>query len=68
VLDRFVVEADRKVIGVAIRVRGGFRFVCSDPDFRSLDKKIFPRAKALASRVAELVRLKRERAEPVTLH
>lgn len=53
-MDRFVVEADKKVVGIAIRVRGGFRFVSSDPDFQSIDRKVFPRARALASSVAEL--------------
>lgn len=26
-MDRFVVEADKKVVGVAVRVPGGFRFI-----------------------------------------
>ena len=67
-MDRFVVEADRKVVGIAIRVPGGFRFVCSDPAFHSLDRQIFPRARALASRVAEFARALRAGATPATLH
>lgn len=55
-MDRFVVEADRKVVGIAIRVPGGYRFVSSDPDFHSMDRKVFPRARTLASRIAELAR------------
>lgn len=55
-MQRFVVEADKRVVGIAIRVRGGYRFVCSDPDFRSLDSKIFRRARALTSGVAGLAR------------
>lgn len=65
-MDRFVVEADRRVVGIAIRVPGGFRFVCSDPDFQGLDRKVFPRARALASSVAELARARRTDAN--TLH
>jgi len=61
-MQRFVVEADKRVVGIAIRVRGGFRFVCSDPDFRSLDSKVFPRARALASGVADLARARRAQA------
>lgn len=61
-MDRFVVEADKRVVGIAVRVRGGFQFVCSDPDFRSLDSKVFPRARALASGVAELARARRKQA------
>jgi len=53
-MDRFVVEANRRVVGIAIRVRGGFRFVCSDPAFRSVDNRIFPRARSLTSYIARL--------------
>lgn len=58
-MDRFVVEADKKVVGIAMRVPGGFRFFSSDPDFRSLDSKIFRRARELVSRVAEFARARR---------
>ena len=67
-MDRFVVEADKKVVGIAIRVPGGFRFVCSDPDFHSLDSQVFPRARTLASRVAEFARALRTGSTPATLH
>ena len=63
-MDRFVVEAERRVVGIAIRVPGGFRFVASDPDFQSVDRKVFRRARLLVSRVAELARaLRARRAE-----
>ena len=62
-MERFVVEADRRVVGIAIRVRGGFRFVCSDPDFREMDRKVFPRARALASSVAERAKALRSAAK-----
>lgn len=55
-MDRFVVEAERRVVGIAIRVPGGFRFVASDPDFYAVDRKVFPRARLLVSRVAALAR------------
>jgi hypothetical protein len=55
-MDRFVVEADKKVVGIAIRVRGGFQFVCSDPEFRSLDTRIFPRARGLISSIVRFAR------------
>jgi hypothetical protein len=67
-MDRFVVEVEKKVVGIAVRVRGGFRFVCSDPEFRSMDRKVFPRAKVMASRLAELARTLRSRQGPVTVH
>ena len=63
-MDRFVVEAERRVVGIAIRVPGGFRFVASDPDFYAVDRKVFPRARLLVSRVAALARaLRARRAE-----
>lgn len=55
-LQRFVVAADKKVVGVAVRVRGGFRFFCSDPEFQSIDNRIYPRARALARHVADLAK------------
>ncbi|RYG88381.1 MAG: hypothetical protein EON59_04605 [Alphaproteobacteria bacterium] len=65
-MEKFVVEADKKVVGIAVRVPGGFRFMCSDPYFSSMDRKVFPRARALASSVAELARARRVHA--ATLH
>jgi len=63
-MDRFVVEAERRVVGIAIRVPGGFRFVASDPDFYAMDRKVFPRARVLVNRIAELGRaLRKRRAE-----
>ncbi|MCC2981194.1 hypothetical protein [Sphingomonas sp. IC4-52] len=58
-MDRFLVEADRRPVGVAVRVPGGFRFFSSDPEFRAMDSKIFPRARALTSRVQQLARMRR---------
>ncbi len=57
--DRFVVEADRKVVGVAVRVPGGFKFFSSDPAFRELEATTFPRAKAMARRISEMARTSR---------
>ncbi len=65
-MDRFVVEADRRVVGIAIRVRGGFQFVCSDPAFRSLDSRVFRRARVLTSSVADLARTRR--TQTASLH
>jgi len=59
--ERFVVEADRKVVGVAVKDRGGFRFFASDKDYEQLDRTLFPRAKVLANRIAQFAR---ERALP----
>jgi hypothetical protein len=52
--DRFVIEADRQVVGVAVRDVGGFRFFASNPRFKQLEGKTFRRARALIRRVEEL--------------
>lgn len=57
--DRFVVEADRRVVGVAVRVPGGFKFFSSDPAYFSLEGKLFARARAMAGRVAQITRRRR---------
>ncbi|MCW1432463.1 hypothetical protein [Novosphingobium sp. JCM 18896] len=53
-MDHFVVEANKAVVGVAVRVAGGFRFFYSDPRFRALDGQVFRRARALAHTVGEM--------------
>jgi hypothetical protein len=58
--DRFVVEADRKVVGVAVRGPGGFKFFSSDPAYRELERRTFRHAKAVAHSVAELTRALRK--------
>ena len=37
--DSFVVEANRRVVGIAIRCRGGYKFHASEPEFRALEKQ-----------------------------
>jgi hypothetical protein len=43
----YVVEADRRVVGVAVQCEKGFRFFASDPQYTSLDRRTFPRARTL---------------------
>jgi len=52
----FAVEVDRKVVGVAVRVPGGFKFFSSDPAFFPLEAKIFKKAGSIGRRLAQLVR------------
>jgi hypothetical protein len=54
--DRFAVEADRRVVGVAVRVPGGFRFFASDPRFASLEGKTYRRARSVIQRAAQFAR------------
>ena len=52
--DRFAVEWNRKLVGVAVRVAGGFRFFASDPDFHRLEGKTFRRVRSLVRRLGQL--------------
>jgi hypothetical protein len=45
---RFAVEFDRRTVGIAVRVPGGFIFYASDDGrFDELNGRIFPRARAI---------------------
>jgi hypothetical protein len=52
--DSFAVEADRRVVGVAVRAPGGFKFFSSEPAYFVLEGRTFPRRRALARSVAEI--------------
>ena len=60
--DRFLVEANRRVVGIAVKVPGGFRFFSSDDKYRSLDNQTFPRARTINACVAEVTRVIDEHA------
>ena len=55
----FAVEVDRKVVGVAVRAPGGFKFFSSDPDFSPFEAKIFKSARSVGLRLAEFARSRR---------
>lgn len=57
--ERFVVEADRRVVGVAVRAPGGFKFFSSDAAYEPLEGRTFARARALAASVAKITRARR---------
>jgi hypothetical protein len=44
---RFAVEFDRRTVGIAMRVPGGFMFFSSSEDFDELDGRLFRRARAI---------------------
>ena len=56
---RFAVEFDRRVVGIAVRVPGGFMFFASDDDFEQLDGELFPRARTIARRLEKVSKRKR---------
>jgi hypothetical protein len=44
---RFAVEFDRRTVGIAVRVPGGFMFFSSDERFGEMDGRLFRRARAI---------------------
>lgn len=44
---RFAVEFDRRTVGIAVRVPGGFMFYASGNQFRNLDGRVFKKARAI---------------------
>lgn len=44
---RFAVEFDRRTVGIAVRVPGGFMFYAATGDFNEMDGRLFPRARAI---------------------
>jgi hypothetical protein len=50
----FAIEARRRVVGVAVRCAGGFRFFSSDPAYRKLEGRVFPKARAIDRAAARL--------------
>jgi len=44
---RFSVEFDRRTVGIAVRVPGGFMFYASDKRFDEMDGRLFRRARAI---------------------
>lgn len=53
---RFLVEFDRRTVGIAVRVPGGFMFFSSSDDFDQLDGRLFPRARAIERQLKKLAR------------
>jgi hypothetical protein len=68
--DHFVVQAEKRVVGIAVRVPGGFRFFTSDPDFKALETHTFAKAKSIDRLAAEVALAKRlgEPAPALSVH
>jgi hypothetical protein len=58
---RFAVEFDRRTVGIAVRVPGGFMFYSSSDEFSQMDGRLFPRARAI-ERELKRVALRQRRA------
>lgn len=55
-VQRFAVEFDRRVVGIAVRVPGGFMFFASDNRFDEIEGQLFPRARSIERRLARIAR------------
>ena len=53
---RFAVEFDRRTVGIAVRVPGGFVFFSSASEFDALDGRIFPRARSIERQLKRTAR------------
>ena len=67
---RFAVEFDRRTVGIAVRVPGGFMFFSSSDHFNDLDGRVFRRVRAMERELRKVARTKRrvaarERLSPV---
>ena len=58
--DQFIVEAERRAVGIAVRTPGGFRFFASDPRFKSLEIKTYRKARSLVRRAEDIAAAARE--------
>lgn len=55
---RFSVEFDRRTVGIAVRVPGGFMFFSSDERFGEMDGRLFRRARAIERELRRVARRK----------
>ena len=56
VTQRFAVEFDRRTVGIAVRVPGGFMFYASDDRFNELNGRVFPRARVIERQLKKVAK------------
>jgi hypothetical protein len=56
ITQRFSVEFNRRTVGIAVRVPGGFIFYASSDAFDEMDGKPFPRARAIERELRRVVK------------
>jgi hypothetical protein len=67
ITQRFAVEFDRRTVGIAVRVPGGFMFYASDSRFDELDGRLFPRARAIERQLQKLGRKNARRTASIEI-
>ena len=63
-IQRFAVEFDRRTVGIAVRVPGGFIFYSSSDAFEALDGRLFPRVRTLERELKKEARRTRRPRRP----
>ena len=63
---RFAVEFDRRTVGIAVRVPGGFMFYASDAAFEEMDGRLFPRARVIERQLRKVAAARRRRTQART--
>jgi hypothetical protein len=69
ITQRFAVEFDRRTVGIAVRVRGGFIFYGSDKRFDEMSGRVFRRVRGIErelKRVAKYDAHKRSLSAPLS--
>jgi len=64
---RFAVEFDRRTVGIAVRLPGGFMFYASDPRFDQMDGRLFRRARTIERELKKVVGKESRSAAPLAL-
>lgn len=64
-MQRFAVEYDRRTVGIAVRVPGGFMFYASDDNFNEMNGCLFPRARTIERELKKAAKQRRRPRRPV---
>lgn len=68
ITQRFAVEFERRTVGIAVRLPGGFVFYASDDRFNEMDGRVFPRAKAIERQLKKAASKHAHRAQALQLN
>ena len=63
ITQRFAVEFDRRTVGIAVRVPGGFMFYASDDRFDEMDGRLFRRARAIERELRRIAKRQKRTGE-----
>jgi hypothetical protein len=67
ITQRFAVEFERRTVGVAARVPGGFVFYASDDRFNEMDGRVFPRARVIERQLKRVAKRSARNAQAFSL-